>query len=378
MLVCYPSQSFAKELSMRKRFLVILLVVSLCFCAFPVLADDGVDTVTYMLDGSTLSTAPVIDGQVTLADAPATAKAFCGWQARVNGEDLFLPAGATCEGISGDVTFRAVCVDFATDAGCSVRLKDNQVALRFTSTIQLADYETLVSAAGGKDKIGFGTYIVPSYYVTETKGVFTLEALAAKGLYQHVDVPAGAFYKKTETTATVAGSVGNIRRGNYTLVYTGVGYMKIMYTDGTVGTVYAAYNQKNNSQSILKTVLAAYNDRDVSYGNLIQENSGNTYSPYTDTELGLMQNFLDRVVLVGHDLQYRYFALSTDYYVTPWKITYTTDAYGRAQIYAEPPSGMSASDAMGIYLAGLSIPMKKSRIEGGTLVFEHDPYVSVG
>ena len=362
---------------MRARFILLFLVLSLCLCAIPVHADDGTGVATFMVGDRTVSTATITDGAATLAKAPGTVAGFCGWQATVNGENVFLPAGAVCTGLSGNVTFEAVSVGFVTDTGCSVRLLDEQVGLRFTSTLNTADYELLAAAAGGKDKIGFGTYITPARYITETLGVFTVEALVKNGR-SYLDVPAGEFYKTTATTSTIAGSVGEIRKGNYTLEYSGVGYLKITYTDGSVGTVYADYNQTNNSCSILRTVLDAYNDRDESYAYLVVESIGSTHSPYTRKELSLMRDFLDQVVLVGHDTQYRYFVLSTEYYDSPWKITYSSDEYGRNKIFAEPPAGKTASDAMGIYLAGLSISLKRSKVENGKLVFEHDSFITVG
>ena len=307
--------------SLLAFFLMMVLVITAC----PVAAveDDGVDTATFVANGATVASSRIIEGEVTLAAAPKTVSGFCGWRATVGDKTLFLPAGAVLTDLSGDVTFEAVTVSFVTDTGGSVRLRDEQVALRFTSTIQTADYEALAEVAGGKDKIAFGTYIVPSRYVTEAGGVFTIEALRKKGRTKRVDVPATAFYRTTATTSTIAGSVGNILKGNYTLEYTGVGYMKITYTDGSEGIVYAEYNQKNNSCSILKTVLTAYNDRDESYGNLVVESTGSTHSPYTNTELALMRSFLDKVVLVGHDAKYNYFVLNTKYYTSPWKITFS-------------------------------------------------------
>ena len=196
---------------MRKRTLLsLILVLSLCLCVFPVAADDGVDTASFMVGDHKVSTATITGGNVTLVDAPATAAGFCGWTADLNGEKVFLPAGAACTGLSGDVTFRAVSVDFVTDAGCSVRLRNEQVGLRFTSTIQTADYEALAAVAGGKDKISFGTYIVPARYITDTHGEFTIELLQSVGRTQYIDVPATGFYQKTETTSTIAGSVTNI------------------------------------------------------------------------------------------------------------------------------------------------------------------------
>ena len=133
----------------------------------------------------------------------------------------------------------------------------------------------------------------------------------------------------------------------------------------------------HNSRSILETILGAYNDRDESYGNLVLEKTGSTHSPYTNTEIAMMRAFLDRVVLVGHDMQYNYFVLPTGYYESPWKITFSTDTFGKSLIFAEPPAGMTADDAMGVYLDGLSISLARTSIQEGKLVFERDSYVWV-
>ena len=364
---------------MRKRTLLsLILVLSFCLCAFPVMADDSADTASFMVGDRKFATAAVTDGKVTLVDAPTTVAGFCGWMATLDGETVFLPAGGTCSGISGDVTFYAVTADFVTDTGATVRLYENEVGLRFTSTIKNADYEALAALAGGKEKISFGTYIVPARYITDTHGSFTLEEILEIGHKKYIDVPTTGFYKTTSTTSTIAGSVTNILKGNYTMEYTAVGYMMITYTDGSLGKVYASYNQIDNSRSILKTVLSAYNDRDESYKNLVLEDVGSTHSPYTPAELDVMRAFLDQVVLVGHDMSYKYFVLPTGYYVSPWKITYSSDEYGRNMIYAEPPKHMTATDAMGVYLDGLVIALKGTRVQNGRLVFEHDSYVSVG
>ncbi len=361
---------------MKKRkiaTLSLLLAFVLCLGAIPVGAAGA--TATFVVDGLTVGTAPVSGGSVTLAETPGIAKGFVGWTATVNDETVFLPAGAVCTGISGDVTFTAVTVSFVTDEGCSVRLRDEQVALRFTSTIAREDYNRLVSLTGGAENVSFGTYIVPTRYVSSAQGRFTIENLASKGYTKYVDVPAGAFYAVTDTTATIAGSVGNIRKDNYTMEYSGVGYMKLTYTNGATGTVYAEFNQIKNSRNILKTVLAAYNDRDVSYDNLVIEGNHSTHSPYTNTELALCRAFLDKVVMVKHNEKYEYFVFPAGYYKSPWQISYTSDRYGRSTISATPPAGQTADMAMGVYLDGLRIT--KYRIEGGVLKFEHSSYITV-
>lgn len=351
----------------------LLLAFILCLGAVPVGAVEA--TATFVVDGLTVGTAPVSGGRVTLAPVPSIAKGFVGWTATVNGETVLLPAGAVCTGVSEDVTFTAVTVSFVTDEGCSVRFLEGQVALRFTSTIALADYQRLVALTGSAENVSFGTYIVPEKYISTTQGRFTLEHLASKGFTKYVDVPAGSFYATTDTTATIAGSVGNILKNNYTLSYSGIGYMKLTYTNGTTSTVYAEFNQIKNSRNVLKTVLAAYNERDVKYDNLVIEGEHSTHSPYTNTELALCRDFLDKVVMVKHNEKYEYFAYPGGYYKSPWKITYTSDDYGRSTISATPPAGQTADMAMGVYLDGLRIV--KYRIEGGVLKFEHSSYITV-
>ncbi len=362
----------------RLSLTALLLVAVLCLAAVPVSAADGLHTATFTVGDQVVSKSTIVDGAVYLASEPNIAAGFVGWTATVGDETIFLPAGARCTGLSADVTFTAVTVNFDTDTGCSVRLRDDKVGLRFTSTVATKDYDNLVALLGGTDKISFGTYIVPGVYVTEAGGFFTLEALAAKGHNKYIDVPAYGFFSKTDTTFTIAGSVTNILKDNYTLEYSGVGYMKVTFSNGATKTVYAAFNQTENTRSILKTVLGAYNDRDESYGNLVLESTGSTHSPYTNTELALCRAFLDRVVMVGHDSKYNYFVLPTGYYVSPWKITFSADKYGRSTIFAEPPANMTAEDAMGVYLDGMRIRMRRTKVENGVLTFVHDSYVTVG
>jgi hypothetical protein len=124
--------------------------------------------------------------------------------------------------------------------------------------------------------------------------------------------------------------------------------------------------------------LKEHDDRDESYPNLVVEALGSTHSKYTLEELDVMSAFLDEVIMVKFDTNYRYFALSTDYYTSPWIITFSSDENEINYIYAQPPEGKSLNDAKGIYLDGLSISLKRAEISDGKLMFEHDSYVWVG
>lgn len=365
----------------RHALIALLLALVLALLALPVSAepiDDGMDMATFSYNGkSVASTMRIIEGEVTLPKAPTTITGFCGWRASFDGKTLFYPAGTVVTGLSGDVDFEAVAVSFATDPGAQVRLYEGGIALRFTSTILTADYEMLCGIVGAEN-VSFGTYIVPERYVTDAKGTFTLEALKKKYHTRYVDVEAGGFYTETETTSTIAGSIYGFLKGNYTLSYTAVGYMKLTYSNGEVGTVYAQYNQTQNSCNLLSKVLEAYDDRDESYPNLVVEALGSTHSNYTADELAVMRNFLDEVVMVKFDANYNYFALKTDYYTSPWIITCSSDENEINYIYAQPPEGKSINDAKGIYLDGKSISLKRAEYKDGKLMFKHDSYVWAG
>lgn len=359
---------------MKRKFLLpFFLALVFCISAVPVSASGGTDVAIFKSNGQMVSSVVIEGGAVTMPSAPITTGVFVGWTATVNGETILLPEGATLDGLVDDVTFEAVSVSFATSKKSSVRLRDGFVALRFTSDIVTADYERLATLLGGGDKISFGTYIVPSKYVTYANKVFTLEAMAAKGVTQYIDVPAGDFYKIDNGVSTVAGSVGNIRKGNYTLSYTGRGYMKLIYTNGETRTLYAAYEY--SAHSMTDVVLAAYNDRNESYSNLIVEPSGSTHSPYTNTQLQMCREFLDQIVMIEHDAKYQFAPFSTGYYVSPWKISQSEhDEYGRCLIYCAPPDGKSIDSAMGIYLDGRIYKLAWTRVENGRFVIDWDDY----
>lgn len=358
----------------KKFFLPFFLALVFCISAVPVAASEGTDVAIFNSNGQTVSSVAIEGGAVTMPSAPITTGVFVGWTATVNGATILLPEGATLEGLAGDVTFEAVSVSFATSKKTSVRLRDGFVALRFTSDIATADYERLVNLLGGSDKMSFGTYIVPSKYVTYANKVFTLEAMAAKGITQYIDVPASDFYKIDNGVSTVAGSVGNIRRGNYTLTYAGRGYMKINYTNGEIRTLYAAYEY--SAHSMTDAVLSAYNDRNESYSNLIIESSGSTHSPYTNTQLQMCREFLDKIVMIEHDEKFQFSPLSKGYYVSPWKISQSEhDEHDRCQIYCAPPDGKSIDYAMGIYLDGKVYKLAWTRVENGRFVLDWTDYV---
>lgn len=367
----------------KVSLLSFLLAIVCLLSAVPVMAEQA-PTVqfTYSYGGQTIPCGEKTaeGGQVTMPDAPEVLTGFVGWYAEIDGEAHLLPARGVCTAITGDTVFTAITVDFVTDKGASVRLRDGDVALRFTSSLSIASYDAL-TAIVGKQSVSFGTYIVPLSYV---KKEFTLQALAAGGYTQYLDVPAGAFYAANDTHLTVAGSVGHILYDHYTLKYTAIGYMKVKYTDGTEGTVYAAYDRNKNQASVAKTVLLAYEDRSAEPTDVnkyaVATPSGTSYSRYTTEELALCEDFLDKIALVGFGLdankKYQYFVYKTNYYVSPWSVSYVLDAWENATITVTAPQGRTVDEIMGIYVDGARFSLKNATVTNdGKLVFERSSYI---
>lgn len=377
-----------EDIPMKKTrvfLLALVLTVATLLCAMTVLAQEN-PTVTfeYTVAGQTVVCAEktAMGGAVTMPDAPELLKGFVGWYAEIDGVAHLLPAGGVCNAVTADTVFKAFSVDFSTDTTektASVRLRDGDVALRFMSSVSIASYEDLTDIVG-KQSVSFGTYIVPLSYV---KKEFTLQALAAGGYTQYIDVPAGAFYSANDTHYTVAGSVGHIRYDHYTLKYTAIGYMKVKYTDGTEGTVYAAYNRDKNQASVAKTVLLAYEDRsaeqtDVNKYSVVTP-SGTSYSRFTTDELALCEDFLNKIALVGvgfgSDNKYQYFVYKTKYYVSPWSVSYVLDPWENATITVTAPQGRTIDEIMGIYVDGARFSLKNATVTDGKLVFERSSYI---
>lgn len=352
--------------------LCFALALVCCITALPAFATEG-PQVTFQIQDEVVTTKTAVDGKVTLPSAPTTVTGFIGWGAEINGQRVFLPENAVYEGVNGPMTFTAVIADFSTNKGSSVRFEEDSIGIRFTSNIARKDYENLILWAGGKDKVVFGTYIAPTKYLADTKYVFTVEALTAKG-HTYLDVVANDFYTTDEDSLTVAGSISKMRNEHATLEFTGIGYMKVTYTSGEIRTVYALYNRTNNSANVLQTVLAAYNDRNEDYSNLVMEGDDATHSPYTLHELTLCREYLDKIVMVGHDAKYNYFALPTNYYKTPWIITFQQDSFLDSTIFVKAPEGRAITDVKGVYLDGLHISMAKTQLINGILRFHHSAF----
>lgn len=342
-------------------------------------------TASFAVDGTVYKTISAVDGTVTLPSAPSGyGGVFVGWRVDRDGDKIY-PAGASVS-LDEDAVFSAVFISYATCEGASVRIYDDDVALRFQSQIAKSDYALLTSILG-ESAISFGTYITAKDYLYKTSFVFTLEALATAGCNKYLDVEASAFYREDSLNYYVAGSVSHILPENYSRAYAGIGYMKVTYSDGSVGTVYSDFHYADNSRNIYKVVFTAYEDRNMSYPYIVPVGEhGNTHSlshsPYTLTQLDAMKKYLDRVVSVTYEPDpssdgYIYSGLAGQYYRTPWRVEYEhINDYGDSHIIITPPAGGSLSNLYAIHFGGSRLVLTASNVTvtESTIVIAYSSY----
>ena len=187
------------------------------------------------------------DGSFTLPTADPHSKAqLVGWK---DAEGKLYKPGTAVSGITKNMTFEAVTVDFKTLAGAQVRFKD-PTGLRFLSQVKKADYDALGAAATAT-----GTLILPTDLLGT--GDLTLEALKDKTEgkdYLNVtnDGWLNAETAEADGAYTFSGAIVGIKKGNYNRNFSAVGYLTVTYADGTTANFYGGYTAENATS--IKTV----------------------------------------------------------------------------------------------------------------------------
>lgn len=312
---------------MKKRWLAFLLFLVLCFAAVPVLAEG--DSVAFCLDGEIISTAQA--GEITLPEAPALerGRVFIGWRLIQNGEEVILPAGATCT-VAGDALVDALTVRAHTNGAASVYAVGESIGLRFTSQMDKADYTKLLSLFG-EDGFTFGTLIATKDYTAKIGGRLTAELLSQKG-YDYIEIETDKIYKKTASYEEWAGSVSGLKAENMSRTYTAIGYLTLRYANGQEARVYldaAVIDKSGNtvyrqfaSAETYTVLLNAYDDRNAGYKNVVWENGLVTYSPYTEGQLAAIKRCLDSALSIRVSAQGTLYVEEKGYYKSPYQINY--------------------------------------------------------
>ena len=351
---------------MKKGFLrALALAFAVCFL-FSVFPFSSSAALNCTVNGEKYATLEAVGGKVTLPKAPSgISGAFAGWVLTVGGEEKLYPPGATVS-VSGNATATALTLSFITRSVAEMRISDEDIALRFLTDFQKGDYQRLRKLVGDAG-IKVGTYITVREYMMLTDGVFTSEALESRDC-AYLDVAANGFYTEEAAFYTLAGSVGSIRDENRARSYVGVGYLKLTYADGSVGTVYSPFDYNQNCYTPFDAVLDAYEDRYYGYPNTVPTSSvhggeKSTSSPYTLPQLDRMKAFLDTVgsvaLTLGEQGEYMYVPTTAKYYDSPWLVSYeyVNEEDEIFSVTLTAPEGKTVEDIKSFLFVGSRIPL---------------------
>lgn len=190
----------------------------------------------------------------------AGGKTVIGWTTG----DATYAAGAEMT-LTGDVVLEPVTITApvtSTDADFKIAASEADLALRFTSSMSIADYEALVALGTVK----LGMLITPAAYVAKA-GSFTKEALdgigATNGAY--VDVAVGGYYEKTKTDYIFAGSLKGFSATTLAKnpAFASVLYATVTTAEGDTFTVYGTFNFAANQK--VKDVAEGILDSNPTY-----------------------------------------------------------------------------------------------------------------
>lgn len=226
-------------------------------------AGDGVDSFPFYAEVPytvTFNGASYLVGAETKVPGVATidGKTVIGWTAG----DATYAAGATIT-LTENVVLEPVTITApatSTVADFKLAASEADLAMRFTSSMSIADYEAL--AALGTVKLGM--LITPAAYVAKA-GSFTKEALdgigATNGAY--VEVAVNGYYDKTETDYIFAGSLKGFSATTLAKnpAFASVLYATVTTAEGDTFTVYGTFNFAANQQ--VKAVAEAILDSNI-------------------------------------------------------------------------------------------------------------------
>ena len=226
-------------------------------------AGDGVDSFPFYAEVPytvTFNGASYLVGAETKAPGVATidGKTVIGWTAG----DATYAAGATIT-LTESVVLEPVTITApatSTVADFKLAASEADLAMRFTSSMSIADYEALAALG----TVELGMLITPAAYVAKA-GSFTKEALdgigAANGAY--VEVAVNGYYDKTETDYIFAGSLKGFSATTLAKnpAFASVLYATVTTAEGDTFTVYGTFNFAANQQ--VKAVAEAILDSNI-------------------------------------------------------------------------------------------------------------------
>lgn len=234
---------------------IIALILSFCFllpcAALYISAEDEVTYTLTLLEGNGER---IILSDATLYTLPVSTapegKAFAGWQGKIGGKQVFLPAGAEVA-LDADATLSAVYVGMQMRNKPQIRYDIE--GLRFLTMIDKADLAALQQYT----EVGFGTLIVPRDSLKKNQALTHKTLSSANKL--HLDVKTAGSYAEDEEIFWLAGSIGHVKTKNFCRSFLAAGYLSLTYTDGSTGYVYAPVKQTDTQPHFYKLSTESYN-----------------------------------------------------------------------------------------------------------------------
>ncbi len=218
-------------------------------------------------------------------DAALPADSYSGSWSTVLG-DFFLPTAAM--GVTPQLYVPSL------EDGASVRISDSvsESGIRFTATVN-KEYADLYNE--------FGIVIVPTDYLTETNGVFTMAALDALAAHtvKYEKIKAELFQNgENDSYYLFTGALKTVREENYERDFSAILY----FIDNEGNVTYGTYNEEKNSRSVSYVASKALEDLKTEGGNGTEypyETLG-VYSRFTEAQrqlLGLYASSTDLAVI---------------------------------------------------------------------------------
>ncbi|MBE6595761.1 MAG: hypothetical protein E7644_08185 [Ruminococcaceae bacterium] len=276
--------------------LILTVLLLVCLLSISVFATGKEPPRIAFMDGEVEVSATETTAAGTLAlptHTPADGGQLVGWQAKVGADTVFLPAGATyAYEQDAAIVFRAVVLHMTTSATVTARFDEQGAGLRFTTSAARQELEALRLLSPA---LVTGTVITPNANAKAAESFDHAGLAAAEKKY--IDVVATGFYKTEAEALIFAGSVNQIRFENYALGYAARGYVKVSYTDGSEGYVYAALEKGvPGSVSPWQMAYAAMKDTEGAKSDRCPHAFGSVFSPYTEGERAKLVPFFASVV----------------------------------------------------------------------------------
>ena len=232
------------------------------------------------LGNEILSATGAVNAKFYLPELSKSGHTFIGY----NVGGAIYPAGYSLT-LVGDITLRAVFIEFSMINGASVRVV-NPEGLRFTSHIAKADYDYLTDNGIA---VEMGTVIVKASDIT-TGGIYDFGLITTDTEIMNANVVSTVRYFAANRLVFNAALVG-ISAKNYGEVYAARSYITVTYADDSQKTYYASFS--GNARSVREVASEALADTSAVYSSEYCTFYEGAYVRYSANALAALREFVE-------------------------------------------------------------------------------------